>query len=246
MTSTKTAIFFYLFLLAAQYNLTANAFVPIVPRSVTRHYVSDGFMVLKAKEHGDLDQISSTTKDPDGLEKNENALEQWFNRFLSAGGGEIGKRGEVYFFAQALPILGVVFGGVPVLSDALKTLAGPGLILFGVITMALTALEMGSSLTPWPRPNGEGLVTTGLYSQVRHPMYSGLLSSLTGFSVWTGSMDRVLLVILLWLVLQVKSDYEEQFLIKTYPEYIEYQEKVPTKFVPRALVDFGKPTSNLE
>ena len=55
--------------------------------------------------------------------------------------------------------------------------------------------------------------------------------------MWTESIDRVLLVGVLWLALQVKSDYEETELFKAYPEYPEYQEKVPSKFVPRVAME---------
>lgn len=180
------------------------------------------------------------------LKDDDNPIQQFIHRFLAAGGGEIGNRGETYFFAQALPIIGIAFGGIPILSDYLKLLAGPGMMLVGVIVMGMTALDMGDALTPWPKPNGQGLVTSGLYGQVRHPMYSGLLATLIGFSVWTGSVDRLLMVALLFLALEIKSDYEEGELGKAYPDYTEYKQKVPSKFIPMAFLDLWKKSDKKE
>lgn len=177
----------------------------------------------------------------ESVDENDNPIRQFVHRFLAAGGGEIGDRGEVYFFAQALPIVGITVGGIPVLSDYLRLLAGPGLLLLlGVANVAATALDMGDALTPWPKPNGQGLNTTGLYGQVRHPMYAGLLASLSGFSVWTASVHRLLLVVLLVAALEIKSDYEEAELAKAYPDYSEHKQKVTSKFIPVALLDFWR------
>lgn len=171
---------------------------------------------------------------------NGNAAQQFMHNFLAAGGGDIGERGEVYFFAQALFIVAIAAGGIPMVSDVLKVVTGTVLMLVGVFIMALTSLDMGEALTPWPKPNGEGLVTCGLYGQVRHPMYSGLLSSLVGFSIWTGSVDRLILVALLYLAIDVKSDYEEAQLAQAYPNYPEYKEKVKSKFFPKIILNLWK------
>ena len=169
----------------------------------------------------------------------DNLLMQFFHRFLAAGGGKIGDRGEVYFFAQALPIMGIVFGGLPLISDVLRLVLGPGLLIMGIAVMGITALDMGESLTPWPKPNGEGLVTTGLYGQVRHPMYFGLLSFLVGFAIWTGSLDRLLLAAFLWPLLEIKAGYEETELAKVYPDYPDYKKQVQSRFIPKAILNFG-------
>lgn len=171
------------------------------------------------------------------------ATNQFVHKFLSAGGGDdpIGTRGESYFFLQAFLILAIAFGGIPVLSHYLSLLAGPGLLLIGIGVLAITAMDMGDSITPWPKPNGNGLVTEGLYKVVRHPMYLGVLATITGFSIATASMERLLLTLILYFAIEVKSDYEEEELKKAYPdEYETYQKTVPDKFIPMGLIDLRK------
>jgi len=114
------------------------------------------------------------------------------------------------------------------LSHSLALLAGPGLLLAGTTVLVLT--------------NGKGLVQGGLYGIVRHPMHCGLFATMTGFSIATSSMERLLLTVLLYLAIEFKSDYEEEELRKAYPgEYEEYQKKVPNKFVA-GLTGFRKKT----
>jgi len=163
-------------------------------------------------------------------------------KFLEAGGGDdpIGTRGEAYFFLQAILIVAIVLGGIPVIGDYLQLLAGPGLLAAGVVVLAITALNMGDSITPWPKPNGQGLVQDGLYGQMRHPMYFGLLSTMTGFSIMTGSIQRILLTLVLYVAIDIKSDYEEEELKKAYPDYEEYRLNVRSKFVPKVWLDVWK------
>ena len=168
---------------------------------------------------------------------------QFIDNFLAAGGGsdEIGARGEAYFFAQAILIIFIFAGGIPLFSDYLKTITGAALFLTGILVLGLTALDMGDSITPWPKPNGNGLVRDGLYGQVRHPMYAGLLAAVSGFSIWTGSFNRLMLTVLLYVVIELKSEYEESELAKSYPgEYEEYQEEVTSKFLPKYLVELWR------
>jgi protein-S-isoprenylcysteine O-methyltransferase Ste14 len=164
-------------------------------------------------------------------------VNEFVNRFLAAGGGDdpVGTRGEGYFFLQATLIIAIAFGGIPVIGNYLQLLAGPGLMVVGIIVLVLTALDMNESISPWPKPNGQGLVQDGLYGQMRHPMYFGLLSTMMGFSIMTGSIQRLLLTLLLYVAIDFKSNYEEEELAKTYGQinYEDYKEKVTTKFVPK-------------
>jgi len=153
--------------------------------------------------------------------------------------GELGQRGEGYVAAQAVLILCVVAGGIPFVGDALMFLLGPGLMLAGATVMLLSTRDLGAKLSPWPVPiqEDEGLVTEGVFALMRHPIYAGLLASCAGLSIVTGSATRLLLTALLLYVMDVKSDYEEDELIKKYPDYTTYMDQVPGKFFPQQLLD---------
>jgi protein-S-isoprenylcysteine O-methyltransferase Ste14 len=109
-------------------------------------------------------------------------------------------------------------------------------MIAGAAAAILGVVDMGSSLSPWPVPTGDDLVTDGIYSQMRHPIYAGLLAIMAGFSVVTGSAPRLLLTAALWYLLDLKSDYEEKQLVKEFAEYSSYREAVPGKFFPQAIL----------
>jgi protein-S-isoprenylcysteine O-methyltransferase Ste14 len=154
--------------------------------------------------------------------------------------GEFGKRGEVYVAAQFGLLFCVLIGGVPFFGDLLKFLLGPELFVVGIAAIFLGAKDLGGALTPFPVPvesSEEGLVSDGIFGQVRHPMYAGVLASCAGFSILTGSATRLLLTALLIYVLGVKSDFEEEGLVQKYPEYAAYMKEVEGKFFPQKLLN---------
>lgn len=150
--------------------------------------------------------------------------------------GEFGKRGEAYVAAQAFLVLCILFGGLPILGDLLNLLCGPLLMIAGLGVAALGVIELGGALSPWPVPTGDDLITDGIYSKMRHPIYAGLLAIMAGFSVATGSAPRLLLTAALWYLLDLKSDYEEKQLVEEYADYEAYQESVPGKFFPQEII----------
>jgi protein-S-isoprenylcysteine O-methyltransferase Ste14 len=140
-----------------------------------------------------------------------------------------------------LDLFCILIGGVPFFGDLLKFLLGPELFVVGLAAIFLGAKNLGGGLTPFPVPvesSEEGLVSDGIYEQVRHPMYAGLLASCAGFSILTGSATRLLLTALLIYVLDVKSDFEEEGLMRKYPvEYVAYMKEVEGKFFPQKLLN---------
>jgi len=154
--------------------------------------------------------------------------------------GKVGERGELYTAAQVVVMFCLLIGGVPIVGNAATILGGPCLLLAGLAVSFLAFKDLGSSLSPWPSPptaSDGKLVTTGIYEQMRHPMYAGLLAACAGFSIVTGSANRLLLTAVLLYVLDVKSDKEEEELAKVFPDYGAYKSKVPGKFFPQAVLD---------
>lgn len=153
--------------------------------------------------------------------------------------GTVGERGEQYVIAQFSLFLFIAIGNVPLVGEALVSFLGPTLILAGLFLVYKSAADLENNLSPWPVPaeSGRGsLISEGIYSYIRHPMYAGSLFGMTGLSLITDSVTRLLLTSLLYFVLDAKSDYEETKMIETYgTQYTDYQKKVQGKFLPPSM-----------
>ena len=108
----------------------------------------------------------------------------------------------------------------------------------GLAFLVAGATALGGSLSPFPVPSkaGHALKTDGVFAQVRHPMYTGLLLSSFGLSLASGSFARLLFTAALGWVLNTKADVEERSLQELYPgEYARYKADVP-RLVPNVPV----------
>jgi len=119
--------------------------------------------------------------------------------------------------------------------DASEIVAFIGVILIslgsGVLLFSFVAL--GNSLTAIAIPKDNGtLVTHGIYSRVRHPIYFGLLVMCLGVMLDAGYWPQIIVVMLLYVLLSNKADFEESMLRDRYPQYQRYSERTP-RFFPR-------------
>ena len=159
------------------------------------------------------------------------------NTFLSSP-LQVDGRGEKYVLAQFSLLFCIAIGTIPLIGDVLTSFLGPSFIVTGLVLVYKSAADLKDNLSPWPvatdPKSGRGsLISDGIYSYVRHPMYSGLLFGMIGLSIFTDSTFRLILTFLLYVVLDAKSDFEEASLEKTYgSEYAEYRENVQSKFFP--------------
>ena len=102
--------------------------------------------------------------------------------------------------------------------------------------MIIAVKTLKGNLNPSPKPKvGGELITTGLYSIVRHPAYSAIIMMVFGFSLWTEDAARLLLSVCLLFLFDAKSRMEEKKLKIMYPEYVSYQKQVTRKFIPWVL-----------
>lgn len=116
----------------------------------------------------------------------------------------------------------------------LETIAA---VLFfgGLAIIVIAALGLGSSLTPTPVPTQHGtLSTNGLYQYVRHPIYSGVLITVAGMTLRSGSWIQLAVAVLTLLFFDRKARWEERQLAERYRNYADYSATTP-RFVPRLL-----------
>ena len=112
-------------------------------------------------------------------------------------------------------------------------LAGVAVIALGAIILVTSFVRLGRSLTANPVPKDDGvLVTSGLYAKVRHPIYFGLLVLALGVVLDAGWWPQIIIALMLYFLLNIKAQFEEDLLRKKYPEYKAYALKTP-RFFPR-------------
>lgn len=110
---------------------------------------------------------------------------------------------------------------------------GVGFIAIGSIVLLVSFLSLGNALTALAIPKDNGtLITTGIYSRVRHPIYFALLLMSLGIMLDAGYWPQVIVAMLLYVLLSNKADFEESLLRERYPQYKQYAEKTP-RFFPR-------------
>jgi len=74
------------------------------------------------------------------------------------------------------------------------------IIIIAFIIMLVSIKDLGSNLSPFPRPiNNSNLVTTGIYRFMRHPMYYSLI--FISFGVFIIKLSTYYLFLTLFLVL---------------------------------------------
>jgi protein-S-isoprenylcysteine O-methyltransferase Ste14 len=80
------------------------------------------------------------------------------------------------------------------------------------------------------------LVTTGIFSRLRHPMYASLILVIIGMTVATGVAIMFIPASILSLLTVLTALREEEFLIRKFgDQYRDYMKQVPHRFIPRIL-----------
>lgn len=104
-----------------------------------------------------------------------------------------------------------------------------GIQLVSAFIGLLGLKELGLAVSETHRP--DKVVTTGVYSRVRHPQYLAAIIAHIGFSVERSALDSLLLTPLVVTVIYLICRKEEVELVKEFEdEYLEYQKRVPMFF----------------
>jgi protein-S-isoprenylcysteine O-methyltransferase Ste14 len=131
----------------------------------------------------------------------------------------------------SIQILGIIFFGVPLshlLLAVVFLLPGAWLGIKGVSEMGLKAAETHRA---------DRVISTGVYSQVRHPQYLGAILSHVGASFLFSAYYSVLVTPLVILINWILCWKEERELIKQFgDDYRDYQRRV-RMLLPRRKLD---------
>ena len=107
------------------------------------------------------------------------------------------------------------------------------LMIMGVLILFMAFYNLGSNLSPFPRPKANAkLVTRGIYRYIRHPIYTAILFGAFGVFLVSGALSQLLIYVLLCILFWYKSGYEEELLVKKFPDYEEYK-STSGRFFPR-------------
>jgi protein-S-isoprenylcysteine O-methyltransferase Ste14 len=105
---------------------------------------------------------------------------------------------------------------------------GLPLLVAGAIVIGWGVRSLGRNLTPGTEPlAGASLVTSGAYAHVRHPIYTGVVLVLAGYTLAWSNWTLALIVGFIALKLfEGKARREERWLTGRFPHYEAYMRHV--------------------
>ena len=148
---------------------------------------------------------------------------------------EFRERGGLWVVSQSVLMIAVV-GFAPAYSGGLRL---PGLRAAGFILIALGAFfglagvwALKGNRTAFPKPReGSKLIQHGIYSRVRHPLYTSVVLVSLGWALVWQSGIALLLATSMAPFFHAKTRVEERCLRERFPEYAEYERRV-CRFLP--------------
>ncbi|WP_299210453.1 methyltransferase [uncultured Dokdonia sp.] len=112
-------------------------------------------------------------------------------------------------------------------------IAGILIAIIGFATILITLLQLNKNLSPFPTPKlGSQLIQNGLYTYIRHPIYTGILLLFLGYGLYVASGYKLLITLLLVVLFTYKSRYEEKRLALVFKDYSNYKKKTG-RFLPK-------------
>ena len=144
---------------------------------------------------------------------------------------DLGPRGEGWFLIQVAILAAIAVAGLagPAWSGlprAAGLVLGAALVGSGGLLVVRGVVDLGGNLTPFPRPRpGGGLVDTGAYRLVRHPIYGGLILAALGWGLATASPGALAGSVVLAGFLDLKSRREETWLAAQLEGYDAYRSR---------------------
>ena len=203
-------------------------------------------MSFKTRASSDKDDPSLTSSPSNSDNANSSGSGPKRSSLSNLSDGDFGTRGELWVVGQFLLFANIAYppeflhpSFLPpsfcLATDVLYTNIAFGLVLLasGAWFTKSAVQELGANLSPFPRPPSTGgLTTDGLYSIVRHPIYTGAVLLALGLSFVTADTARLIVSLVLAVFFDLKASQEEEWLVNKFGRrYEEYRSKVK-KLVP--------------
>jgi protein-S-isoprenylcysteine O-methyltransferase Ste14 len=145
------------------------------------------------------------------------------------------ERGGWWVVGQSFLMLGaIVLGPVcrSVTAYPLLRAVGYLLILLGACFGVSGVVALKGNRTAFPKPRDQSqLIQQGIYSYVRHPLYTSVILVLCGWSALWGSSIAFGIALATAPFFYAKSRVEERWLRHKFPEYAQYERRV-ARFIP--------------
>ena len=102
-----------------------------------------------------------------------------------------------------------------------------------LVMASMNANEFAETTVNIQEERGQTVIETGIYSMVRHPMYTGFIFFITGVNIWLGTYLSLLLsLIFLAIALKSRISIEEKTLLNDLEGYEDYCKKVKARLIP--------------
>lgn len=144
-------------------------------------------------------------------------------------------RGGWWVVAQSLHMLAAIGLAVLFPGDWTRTpviaIGGVLFVVGGYFGIA-GVVVLGRNRTPFPQPRaGSELIQHGIYSRVRHPLYTSVMLASLGWALLWQSVASFAAALALIPFFHAKACREERWLNQTFSGYADYARRVP-RFLP--------------
>lgn len=133
-----------------------------------------------------------------------------------------------------VPIVDWAYFSNPSESNTIATIAGFIIICFGIILRNYSIKILGKHFTPTIQlQKNHQLITSGPYSIIRHPSYTGALLALLGSAIWFNSIiGAIVVIVAMMIAYSIRINAEEKALKNLFGHiYTDYQ-KGTKKLIP--------------
>ena len=112
---------------------------------------------------------------------------------------------------------------------------GLGIYVIGMLLFmaSMNANEFAETTVNIQEERGQKVIDTGIYSLIRHPMYTGFIFFIAGVNIWLGTyLSLILSFIFLVIALRSRIIIEEKTLLNDLEGYEDYCKKVRARLIP--------------